>query len=141
MNGKLKTPSSRWESAMRRIVFAIAGFLLMTSAASPAESLAWTRAHELYQRTDYAGSLRELLGAGERDAAVELLMGQDYYGLAEYKQATDSLEKAAGARSQQCRVLPVARPGLRQACGDVKPVFGAGVCIEGQADVREGRGA
>jgi tetratricopeptide (TPR) repeat protein len=79
---------------MRRIVVTIAAFLLLTSVASPAETLAWTRAHELYQRTDYAGSLRELLGTSERDAAVHLLMGQDYYGLAEYKQATDSLEKA-----------------------------------------------
>lgn len=79
---------------MRRIVLTTAGFLLLTNVASPAESLAWTRAHELYQRTDYAGSLRELLGTSERDAAVLLLMGQDYYGLAEYKQAVDSLEKA-----------------------------------------------
>jgi tetratricopeptide (TPR) repeat protein len=79
---------------MRRIILATAGFLLLTNVASPAESLAWTRAHELYQRTDYAGSLRELLGTSERDAAVLLLMGQDYYGLAEYKQAVDSLEKA-----------------------------------------------
>jgi len=81
---------------MRRIVLTIAGFLLLTSVASQAESLAWTRAHELYQRTDYASSLRELLAASERDAAVYLLMGQDYFGLAEYKQATDSLEKAVG---------------------------------------------
>src|SRR5665213_1413785 len=80
---------------MRRIaVLSIAGFLLLTSVASAAESLAWTRAHELYQRTDYAGSLRELLGTSERDAAIDLLMGQDYFGLAEYKQATESLEKA-----------------------------------------------
>src|SRR5258708_821278 len=80
--------------AMRRIVITTAGILLLTSVARPAESLAWTRAHELYQRTDYAGSLRELQGTSERDAAVHLLMGQDYFGLAEYKQATESLEKA-----------------------------------------------
>ena len=79
---------------MRRILVTTAGVLLLTNVASPAESLAWTRAHELYQRTDYAGSLKELLGTSERDAAVLLLMGQDYYGLAEYKQAVDSLEKA-----------------------------------------------
>jgi cytochrome c-type biogenesis protein CcmH/NrfG len=79
---------------MRPIVFTIAGLVLLTSVASPAESLAWTRAHELYQRTDYAGSLKELLRTSDRDAAVYLLMGQDYFGLAEYKQATDSLEKA-----------------------------------------------
>lgn len=92
MKKQVKLPNRG--SAMRRIALNTAGFLLLAGVASPAESLAWTRAHELYQRTDYAGSLRELQGASERDAAVYLLMGQDYYGLAEYKQATDSLEKA-----------------------------------------------
>jgi tetratricopeptide (TPR) repeat protein len=94
MKEPVKSPRCLPDSAMRRIVLTIAGFLLLTSLASAAESLAWTRAHELYQRTDYAGSLRELLATSERDAAVHLLMGQDYFGLAEYKQATDSLEKA-----------------------------------------------
>jgi tetratricopeptide (TPR) repeat protein len=79
---------------MCRIVLSIAGFLLLTNVASPAESLAWTRAHELYQRTDYAGSLKELLATNDRDAAVELLIGQDYFGLTQYKQASDALEKA-----------------------------------------------
>ena len=79
---------------MRRIFLTAAAILLLTNVARPAESLAWTRAHELYQRTDYAGSLKELLATGDRDAAVLLLMGQDYYGLAQYKQAADSLEKA-----------------------------------------------
>ena len=49
----------------------------------PAESLAWTRAHELYQRTDYAGSVEVLSGSGEQDAAAFLLMGQDYFMLAQ----------------------------------------------------------
>jgi len=95
MKNQVKSPARRRDSAMRRISLTTAGFLLLTSVPSPAESLAWTRAHELYQRTDYAGSLRELAGTREGDAAVYLLMGQDYFGLAEYKQATDSLEKAA----------------------------------------------
>ena len=84
----------RVPDSMRRIVLTAAGFLLLTNIARPGESVAWTRAHELYQRTDYAGSLRELLATKDRDAAVLLLMGQDYYGLAEYKQSADSLEKA-----------------------------------------------
>jgi tetratricopeptide (TPR) repeat protein len=94
MKVPVNSPRRLPDSAMRRIVLTIAGVLLLTSAAIRAESLAWTRAHELYQRTDYAGSLKELLGTKERDAAVELLLGQDYFGLAEYKQATESLEKA-----------------------------------------------
>jgi tetratricopeptide (TPR) repeat protein len=95
MKKQVKFPGSHWGSAMRQIFSIAAGFLVLTTVASPAESLAWTRAHELYQRTDYAGSLKELAGVPEKDAAVLLLMGQDYFGLAEYKQATDSLEKAA----------------------------------------------
>jgi tetratricopeptide (TPR) repeat protein len=95
MEEQIKLPVGLRGSAMRRIVLTTAGFLLLTSVARPAESLAWTRAHELYQRTDYAGSLKELLNTNEKDAAVLLLMGQDYFGLTEYKQATESLEKAA----------------------------------------------
>src|SRR6185369_7375770 len=36
----------------------------------------------------------ELLATKDRDAAIELLMGQDYYGVAQYKQASESLERA-----------------------------------------------
>ena len=95
MKVPVNLPRSRPNSAMRRIVLTTTGLLLLTSVARSAESLAWTRAHELYHRTDYGGSLRELLATNERDAAIYLLMGQDYFGLAEYKQATESLEKAA----------------------------------------------
>jgi len=94
MEVQIKLPARRRASAMRRMALITAGFLLLTSVARPAEPLAWTRAHELYQRTDYAGSLKELLNTDERDAAILLLMGQDYFGLTEYKQATEALEKA-----------------------------------------------
>src|SRR6185369_3510659 len=94
MKERVKSPNRRRGSAMRRILVTTAGVLLLTNVASPAEPLAWTRAHELYQRTDYAGSLKELLNTDERDAAILLLMGQNYFGLTEYKQATEALEKA-----------------------------------------------
>lgn len=80
---------------MRGNVLIVAGLLLTGGAAARAESLAWTRAYELYQRTDYAGSLQELSGSGEQDAAVFLLMGQDYFMLAQYKKASEFLERAA----------------------------------------------
>ena len=83
MKKQVKLSYCRRGCAMRRIVLITSAFLVFAGIASPAESLAWTRAHELYQRTDYAGSLRELQGASDRDAAVYLLMGQDYYGLTE----------------------------------------------------------
>lgn len=49
---------------MRGNVLIVAGLLFGGGIAVRAESVAWTRAHELYQRTEYAGSL-EVLGAAE----------------------------------------------------------------------------
>jgi tetratricopeptide (TPR) repeat protein len=80
---------------MQGNVLIVAGLLFSGGFAARGESLAWTRAHELYQRTDYAGSLEELAGSKEQDAPVFLLMGQDYFMLAQYKKASDFLEKAA----------------------------------------------
>ena len=58
-----------FRTRMRGNVLAVAS-LLLAEAARRGESLAWTRAHELYQRTDYAGSLEVLSGGGEQDAAA-----------------------------------------------------------------------
>ncbi len=81
---------------MRANVLVAAGLVLAGGMAiRAAESLAWTRAHELYQRTDYAASLEVLAGSGEQTAAAFLLMGQDYFMSAQYKKASDALEKAA----------------------------------------------
>src|SRR5262249_13111821 len=66
-----------------------------TNTASPAESPAWMHARELYQRTDYAAALRELEALPEKDAAAWQLIGQNYYGMGQYKQASESLDKAA----------------------------------------------
>jgi tetratricopeptide (TPR) repeat protein len=79
---------------MPRFVIIVAA-ILMADAASKGESLEWTRAHELYQRTDYGGSLQGLLGVENKDAAVLQLIGQDYFMMAEYRKATEFLEKAA----------------------------------------------
>ena len=74
--------------------------LLLGGGFARGESLAWTRAHELFQRTDYAGSLEALSGSGEHDAAAFLLMGQDYFMLAQYKKSSEVLEKAVGLDPQ-----------------------------------------
>ena len=79
---------------MRRFVLIITGILLVGNTGR-AESLAWTQAHELYQRTDYAGSLKELLALEDKDAAVLQLIGQDYFMIGEYRKATELLERAA----------------------------------------------
>jgi cytochrome c-type biogenesis protein CcmH/NrfG len=51
-------------------------------------------ARKLYQFSDFQGSLNVLCNVPQRDAAVWELIGKDYYGLADFKKATDALEKA-----------------------------------------------
>ncbi len=55
------------------------------------------RAHLLYQHTEYKQSLAVLLpaAASSHDAATLQLLGQDYFMLADYKKATEALERAA----------------------------------------------
>lgn len=52
-------------------------------------------ARQLYQKTDYSGSLKLLVSSTAKDAAVYQLIGQNYFMLGDYKRATDALEKAA----------------------------------------------
>ena len=73
---------------MRIFLLAIIG-VSCAAAASPE----WTRAHELYQRTEYQQSLAVLKDASP-DAATLQLLGQDYFMLGEYKKACDAFEKA-----------------------------------------------
>jgi tetratricopeptide (TPR) repeat protein len=85
---------------MRGNVWIVAALMAGASLAARAESLAWTRAHELYQKTDYAASVEVLAEAREQDAAAFLLMGQDYFMLAQYKKASDALERATALAPQ-----------------------------------------
>lgn len=68
--------------------------LAVTAAASP-EIV--ERASELYQRTDYADSLRLLAADPRPDAADYFLSGKNYFMSGDYKKATESLEKAVAA--------------------------------------------
>jgi len=74
--------------------------LALTGAAFGwAESAEWTRAHELYLRTDYRESLNVLQPVANPDAAILQLMGQDYFMLGDYRKATEFLEQAAARNS------------------------------------------
>jgi tetratricopeptide (TPR) repeat protein len=61
-------------------------------------------ARKLYNLTDFTGSLQTLQAISPKDAAVYELIGRDYYMLAEYKKATEMLEKAVAANpgSSEC---------------------------------------
>jgi len=71
------------------------GFLLVGAAvAAGASDPQLDKAHNLYQLTEFDQSLKVLHEIVTKDAAVYELMGQNYYGRADYKKATEALEKA-----------------------------------------------
>jgi tetratricopeptide (TPR) repeat protein len=51
-------------------------------------------ARNLYSLTEFQSSLKVLQAIPEKDALLYDLMGRNYYGLADYKKATEALEKA-----------------------------------------------
>jgi Flp pilus assembly protein TadD len=63
---------------------------VMLRAATPE----WSRASNLYQRTEYQQSLALLQALPHKDAATLQLIGQDFFMLGEYKKATEAFEKA-----------------------------------------------
>ena len=68
----------------------IFGFACLAWAAGPDLD----RANKLYNITEFQQSLEVLHALGNKDAAVYDLMGRDYYGLGEFRKATEALEKA-----------------------------------------------
>jgi tetratricopeptide (TPR) repeat protein len=75
---------------VRRLAF----LLVSVAVAAGAADLDLAKAHKLYQLTEFDQSLKVLHEIAIKDAAVYELMGQNYYGKAEYKKATEALEKA-----------------------------------------------
>jgi Flp pilus assembly protein TadD len=67
---------------------------LLTAIGLPAATPEWTRANNLYLRTEYQQSLAVLKGA-PTDAASLQLAGQNLFMLGEYKKASEAFEKAA----------------------------------------------
>src|ERR1700722_6595926 len=65
------------------------------------------RARALYQQTEYKQSLTVLLpiAAASHDAATLQLLGQDYFMLADYKKATETLERAAAIEPENPIIL------------------------------------
>jgi len=70
-------------------------FILLSVAASLwAADPGLDHARKLYNLTEFHESLKVLQAVPEKDAGVYDLMGRNYYGLADYKKATEALEKA-----------------------------------------------
>ncbi len=69
------------------------GTALLLAAAGPDLE----NARKLYDLTEFEASLKVLLPAPQKDAAVYELIGRNYYMQDEYKKASDALEKAVAA--------------------------------------------
>lgn len=67
----------------------------MALSASPLED-----ARKLYSRTDYNGALKLLSSVENKDAATWALIGQAHFMSADYKKATEALEKAVAMEPQ-----------------------------------------
>lgn len=76
-------------------------FATLLAAAASVED----RARELFERTDYQGSLSLLASEPAKTAGELRIMGQDYFMLAEYKKSTDALEKSLAAEPDNPRTL------------------------------------
>jgi tetratricopeptide (TPR) repeat protein len=71
--------------------------LLLTAVLCLSAGSAVDQARKLYNLTDFEGSLKVLQTIPEKDAGTYELIGRNHYMLADYKRATDALEKAAAA--------------------------------------------
>jgi tetratricopeptide (TPR) repeat protein len=61
-------------------------------------------ARKLYNLTDFEGSLKVLHAIPQKDGAVYEYIGRDYYMLADYKKATEALEKAAAVEPANAEI-------------------------------------
>src|SRR5262245_39530957 len=86
----------------RKGVFRMFRALVIVLAAASmlaAKSPEWDRAYDLYQRTQYQQALDVLQPILNKDADVYELMGRSYYGIADYKKAAETFEKAASMQA------------------------------------------
>jgi tetratricopeptide (TPR) repeat protein len=79
---------------MVRFVPLTIGFVCVAWAAGPPID----NARRLYDATDFQGSLVVLNAIPEKSAEVNALMGRNYYMLADFKRASEMLEKAFNAQ-------------------------------------------
>src|SRR6476659_1982086 len=62
-----------------------------------ASSAGYDRAVDLYNKTEYTASLKQLLAIGQKDPAELALIGQNYFMLGDAKRASDFFQKAVTA--------------------------------------------
>jgi predicted Zn-dependent protease len=87
---------------LKRLEFGVAVMFFAAVLPSFGENL--NRAEELYQHTDYEGSLA-LLNKNTQDANINFLIGRNYLMLGELKNATDFLLKAREAQPENSEFM------------------------------------
>lgn len=68
--------------------------LAVSAGSASAKTPEWDRAHDLYQRTEYAQALAVLNQVPNKDADTLQLMGRCHFMQGNYKEATEAFEKA-----------------------------------------------
>jgi Flp pilus assembly protein TadD len=84
------------------VLLLLAGWL--AASALPARAQDLTKAEELYQRTNFEGSLA-LLNKQATDGPAMFLLGRDYFMLGDFKKGSDYLEKAAAREPRNSEYL------------------------------------
>ena len=79
-------------------------FSFLITVSLPAATPEWTRANNLYSRTEYQKSLA-VLEAAPQDAATLQLIGQNFFMLGDYKKASDAFEKAAALEPNNAKLI------------------------------------
>jgi Flp pilus assembly protein TadD len=87
------------EKAMRFGSFLLLATTLLTASAGDFE-----HARKLYNLTDFDQSLKVLQALPEKDAAVWEFIGRNYYMQGDYKKATEALDKAAAADTDNAEI-------------------------------------
>jgi tetratricopeptide (TPR) repeat protein len=85
-----------WGKSLLRAMLWAAVVSCVASLAESASNPALAKAEELYQKTNFEGSL-ELLNRQPVDSRTQFLAGRDYFMLGEFKKSVDCLQEALAA--------------------------------------------
>lgn len=94
-----------------------------------AAGLHLNEAESLYQRTDYKGSL-SVLDRQTADASANFLIARDYFMLADYKKATDYLQKAIAAAPQNAEYMDWLGKVYGKRAETANPLLAPGLAVK-----------
>src|SRR2546428_10081290 len=93
------------------------------------------QARKLYSLTEYNDSLHILQSFSEKTGPVYELIGQNYYGLGDFKKATENLEKAVAADPSDSRSYNWLGKAYGRRAGNFQPVHAPRVSFQVRQDV------